>query len=532
VAVLQFAVADAGLTARRRSRSAGARPGPSGASPADAVLSLQRQVGNRAVTALLDRRKVVQRTCGCVGAGPCRCPTGDGDDRDGARTRPVVQRFGSDEHVRIGDEALPGRTVLVTGYGRMTHGEMIALGDFFGSLREIESLAAMGQWGKAQIDFALWKVNPRTGANATGRPNPGDATAEEAVMARYYRLAGRNQTHFSTGSAPGLSNREQYLEGHTAALRAAWFEGLSPLTVRPSNWQAQEAFAGHFLTDAFSAGHVRTPRGDIQRHWEALYPGFRQNLVRLIACHMAAYINERDNVGYVQTVGQLTDGIAERVAAQGGAKLSAFSIGDLISKVMHDADNAGLDVVSAQAPPGVGTVGADGRVHWRAVGDDHLFPSAANPAAAQTRQMVEEAVRRSYTEGEAAYRAGMTGGATLSSLTDPTRFSALGLLPQADAASTTNPTYDWRQPSIASLPASITTLLRAQFDPGHEVRDGLDSIPIPATTDVAGGVFTLHTGDAWNCFRGLLLADPLRTIIRIGNGDLCPPNNDNPCPVR
>ncbi len=514
--------------APRRESDPAWRPGsPMTAGPTTQRLlaGLQGTAGNTAVRRLVDPSvgdvPSVQRCgagCGCAGC-----------ERDGPApdTGPAaVQRFGSAEHVRIGNEAQPGRTVLLTGYGRITVGEMIALGDYFGSLTEMAALVgSMGGWGREQIDYALWKVNPVSPSNPTGRPQPAvSASAQEAVNGRYYRLAARNQTHFSTGSAPGQSNREQYVAGHTEAIRAAYFEGLSPLTVRPWNWQAQEAFAQHFLTDAFSGGHIRTPRGEIQRHWDSLYPGFRSNLIQMIACWMASYVNDRDNVGWVQTVDQLTEKIAADVSARGGEKLSSFSIGDLVSKVMHDADNAGLDVVSAQGPGGA----AGGPVRWRAVGDDLLFPANPDADATMTQRMVKEAVRLSFEEGNRAYSAGVSGGSGLAALTRPDAFRALPLIPTADPASTANPTYPWAAPSIRALPANIRGLIAAAFTPGHEIRNGLDSMDVPEITRRSG--FDLHTGDAWNCFKRALLADPLGMIARIGDGNVCPAGQNNPCP--
>jgi hypothetical protein len=431
----------------------------------------------------------------------------------------AVHRFGSAEHVRIGAEAAPGQDVLITSYGKISYGEMIALADYFGSVTEISTLAsAYGTWGREQIDYALWKVNP------AGRPRPSvSQSAVEAVDSRYYRLAARNETHFSTGSSPGRSNREQYVAGHADAIRGAYYEGLNPLVVRPWTWSAQEAFAAHFLTDAFSAGHVRTPRGEIQQHWEGLYPNFRDDLVRTIACHMAAYINDHDNVGYVATVGMLSDGIADHIRANAGPALAAFSIGDLISKVMHDADNAGLDVVSPQGPPGA----PPGPFRWRAVGDDFLFPSTANPDATRTAQMAVEATRLSYEEGSRAYTAGLTGSQTLSALMNPAGFRALALIPAVDPASTGNPVYPWRAGGIAALDPVLQGLLAGAFAPGKEVRNGLDHMAVPATIEKFG--FTLRTGDAWACFRGLLLADPFAMIVRIGNRHTCPAGENSPC---
>jgi len=296
--------------------------------------------------------------------------------------------------------------------------------------------------------------------------------------------------------------------------------------VRPWNWQAKEAFTAHFLTDAFSAGHVRTPRGEIQRHFESLYPNFRNDLVRSIACYMASYINDRDSIGWVATVDQLTDAIAVEIRAKGGAMLASFSIGDLISKVMHDADNAGLDVVSQQGPPGAGS----GPVRWRAVGDDFLFPPASNAAATRTQQMAREAARLSHEEGQRAYSAGLHGGGSLRSMVDPANFRALQLIPTVDPASTANPAYGWRVSSISALPANILALIAAAFSPGHEVRSGLDSMSttVPIVTQKYG--LDLHTRDAFNCFKSLLLANPISVITQISAGRTCPVGQNNPCP--
>lgn len=478
------------------------------------LLTLQRRAGNAVVS-----RLVLQR----CGERPCACPSTEKGLRGDQEQ--LVQRFGSSEHVRIGAEAVPGRTVLLTGFGHISYGEMIALGDYFGSLAEMNVLVSgLGAWGREQIEYALWKVNPISPTNSTGRPRPAvSPSAIEAVDARYYRLAARNETHFSTGSAAGRSNREQYIVGHTEAVRAAYFQGLNPLVVRPWTWDAQEAFAAHFLTDAFSAGHVRTPRGEIQRHWESLYPSFRQDLIRTIACYMAAYVNDHDNVGYVVTVDMLTDSIADYIRANSGPALAAFSIGDLISKVMHDADNAGLDVVSPRGPTGT----APGPYRWRAVGDDFLFPTVPNAAATQTARMAEEATKISYEEGRRAHSAGVSGNVTLTSLTNQSGFGALGLIPAVDPASLTNPVYPWRASSIAAIDPVLRGLINGAFIPGKEVRNGLDGMVVPSTTERYG--FTLHTAAAWDCFKGLLLANPFGMITRIGDHNTCPAGNNSPC---
>jgi hypothetical protein len=205
-----------------------------------------------------------------------------------------VQRFGSAEHVKIGDLAEPGQMDAISGYGTVRLGEMIAMaGDYFESLSQIEDLAKQGQFGKQQIDLVRWKVNNSAGP----KPNVGPGV-EEVVQTRYADLTTRNQTHLSTGGTPGNSNKERSIDLHTQAIQAAYLAGGltgGKTQAFPAHIpEALEGFAEHFLTDAFSAGHVRTPRGELQTYWNAKYPDFKTHLVEFISCNMATYIKDVD----------------------------------------------------------------------------------------------------------------------------------------------------------------------------------------------------------------------------------------------
>ncbi|TWJ02464.1 uncharacterized protein DUF4157 [Mucilaginibacter frigoritolerans] len=437
----------------------------------------------------------------------------------------TIRRFGSDEHRRMGDTAVGGN-VLVTAYGSFSFGEMIAMaGDYFESLEQIASLAESRiPSDKEQIDYVLWKVN-------STRPQPNvSQTAIDAVNERYNRLAARNESHFSTGSSPGNSNRERYIAGHTQAIQDAYMEGFNPLVVRRWTWEAREAFAQHYLTDAFSAGHVRTQRGSIQSYWNGMFPNFTDNMITMISCYMASHINERDAIGNIVTVDYLTGEIAPVVRAMGGSTLTSFSIGDLISKVLHDADNAGLDVVSPRGPAGTAT---GTPFKWRAVGDDHLFAPAgatASTAQQQTQQMMSEAMRLSHEEGAQARTAGTSSdGATRTRLLNQANFRALSLLPAEDTTSTTNPIYAWRAASLPALPTNIQALITAAFAPGAGVRSGLDALSAPCITSRMG--FDMHTGDAFTCFKRKLLGNVWGTILEIAAGTLCPPGQNDFCPT-
>lgn len=443
-------------------------------------------------------------------------------------TRARLRRFASTEHVEIGVRALPGQTATIFGYGPIPIGELIAIsGDYFESLQQIQDVAHQGASGRAEIDCARHKVT--VGGTCT------DPTAEAAVSSRYEGLAARNWTHFSTGSPSGQSNRDLYIDYHTRAIQSAWLAGMSPLTVQPAFPEALEGFGLHYLTDAFSAGHVRTPRADLRSHWNGIYPDFADHLITMIACYMASYLRDEEHL--TTPVGLLVSGvhigvydapgIEDAIRARAGTRLANFGIGDIISMAMHDADNAGLDVVSPGGPAGAPA----GPYHWRAIGDNQLFPpstggpatlTGATPApAGPTQTMVVEAVQRSFAEVRAARTAGSSSAPMPS--TAPASFTALQLVPQADAASTTNPTYGWRVPNIRALPALTQSIIAAEFNPGQQIANQL-------------GGFTMadcesqhHVGSAWRCFMRMLRANPFEMIARACEGTTCPPGNNNPC---
>ncbi len=437
----------------------------------------------------------------------------------------TIRRFGSDEHRKIGDMAVGG-DVLITRYGKFSFGEMVAMaGDYFESIEEVARLAESSiPSDKEQIDYVLWKVN-----STRAKPNVSQA-AIDAVNDRYNRLAANNETHFSTGSSPGNSNRERYIALHTKAIEQAYAEGSDPFTVRRWTWEAQEAFSQHFLSDAFSAGHVRTQRGNIQRYWSGQLPNFTDNMITMISCYMASHIHARDAIGNVTTVNYLTSQISPIVRAMGGSTLTSFSIGDLISKVLHDADNAGLDVVSPKGPAGTKSATP---FKWRAIGDDNLFApagTAASTAQQQTQQMLKEAMKTSNDEGHQAYQAGVSKDVSARiKLLNSANFAALQLIPAEDTTSATNPTYAWQAATLPALPTNIQTLITSAFAAGSAVRTGLDSLSAPCITTRLN--FDMHTGDAFTCFKQKLLGNVWGTILEIAAGTTCPPGQNDFCPT-
>lgn len=73
-------------------------------------------------------------------------------------------------------------------------------------------------------------------------------------LGRYLKLAANNADHFGEWALLA------YIAGHTAALQQAVMAGKNADGQQLELAYAMNAFADHFLTDLFSAGHVRVPR--------------------------------------------------------------------------------------------------------------------------------------------------------------------------------------------------------------------------------------------------------------------------------
>ncbi|WP_460154101.1 phospholipase [Pseudomonas sp. S2_B07] len=73
-------------------------------------------------------------------------------------------------------------------------------------------------------------------------------------LGRYLKLAANNTDHFAEGALAA------YIAGHTAAVQQAVLAKNSGDEKQLEIAYAMNAFADHYLTDLFSAGHLRVPR--------------------------------------------------------------------------------------------------------------------------------------------------------------------------------------------------------------------------------------------------------------------------------
>jgi len=112
----------------------------------------------------------------------------------------------------------------------------------------------------------------------------------------------------------------------------------------------REGAAEHFLTDAFSAGHIRTPRKSISDYWGARYPNFFKAFVKFMEDKVVeglegtanyfpgAFVPEGVRRGGIHIGPLQKDGAHQKIQAK-LASVPPITFGDLLGKIVHDVDN-------------------------------------------------------------------------------------------------------------------------------------------------------------------------------------------------
>jgi hypothetical protein len=461
------------------------------------------------------------------------------------------------EHRSIGDEATGGAVVEVGGDGpgqqlRLTFGDIVALsGDYFcpggssgarpsGGLFTLAPVAGHGGTRpntRDEIVCALKVmtvdevfVDPRfEPGGAFGHyeftPRADRSDVERRVRDRYLTLAASNDDHFvapgrsdaPTGSGSGAAGLA-YRDLHQLALDGA--SRLGRLGGDVSRAMAREAAAQHYLTDAFAAGHLRTPVADIRRYWHARYPEFWERLQRRVASDTAKALQE------VSALLRLVPRrlLHERTRSELTARTSQYpelSLGDLVARAFHDWDNShGLAVEGA------------GRVF----GDGHVDEGT-------TKELALAAVRAGVDDIELAFRLGaaganLHGGALYQEVRRGTgasgdAFRAEEWIPRVSEA---NAAQNWRaadveslwdSPMVGSAGATVGDAVADMLDPdGQFIRqleglgEGLAGSHGLLALPLLGGWLVGHCCRAYH--RGFvepLARDPQPVLLDLVHGD-------------
>lgn len=367
-------------------QSAGSTGGPSRVSHPDDAAEVQARQVARSVTAP-DRTVPLDLLAGTAGNRALARAVGP----------LTVRRFAGPEHEQLGNAT--GATIDLGGGIVLTWGEVVAIaGDEYGSVEELrQDLDSPG--GPARLRGRL------THDRVQG-PIPSVLPAEtEHSNARYVELAMNNVMHFSGGGTA----IQTWASHHESALVSAVLSGID---ADPAQWQqAQltEAFGQHFLTDSFSAGHVRTPRAEIIAWYQndfapkALGPFLthaRERVTRALTDDLGrqmlapnALVQAEFDAILGSVISLLEGEIRERF--QG---LFGLGISGAISGVLHDQDNERGLWVQSDAHP----------TPWMAFGDGNLGCSPTS------REQAELAVLTAREQLVAAQALGGTrrGGRT------------------------------------------------------------------------------------------------------------------------
>ncbi|MBB5788967.1 S8 family serine peptidase [Jiangella mangrovi] len=330
-------------------------------------------------------------------------PPGEAEGDTDAVDDGDLAEFSGREHRDITDNA-SGKELTSLTFGdppaQLTFGEVTALaGDYFATFEEMRDLSRTAA-GRIELAYARWHCLSlsRDGVAAPTK----DAAVIQSVTDRYLLLASRNISHFSGGGTAW----QAYTSWHAKALVDALDAGRTSDAALWRRALTKEAFGLHFLTDSFSAGHVRTPRAEIRDWYQQRFPDSGQRILQYLARFLFDRLDERQQLPQLAWwFGWVTRGVmVDRIRTLGGEAVANISLGDIVSLALHDVDNLGLDVVSDVDADGKPVAGGH---HWRAMGDGHL---GSNRFGIETRRMAVVAVIASLRELERVRGAGVKLG--------------------------------------------------------------------------------------------------------------------------
>lgn len=355
----------------------------------------------------------------------------------------AMQGFDNWEHKLLGDAAMGmGEMPCAPGALPLTYGDYVSLsGDYFTTRPDsppednLLVLAAIpspkpGRTPGTQDEViaALFVEQGSDFVDARFLPGgiwnfPISDEVKTRANERMNRLAVTNREHFSmpehgrTTYGVGESAGGSYRAMHETALWQAYCAARSEPSKRGSSLQSaiiQDACGAHFLTDAFSTGHMRTPRADLRSYWTGIYPRFRDALVYTLGTAIAERLHWNATVSNViglVIAPKLLRMIREPIWVASGvlgstirdtidSKVPAgFSFGDLLSKLLHDADNNnGLWVEN------------DMGNRWHATGDDHLIADPKSHRSDKDTshlELIGRAMKSGQAEIDMAFGLGM-----------------------------------------------------------------------------------------------------------------------------
>jgi outer membrane protein OmpA-like peptidoglycan-associated protein len=335
-------------------------PEPAPAPLTGGVVALQRTIGNPSTARVL----ALQRTIGNPSTARVLALQRTIGNRATAR---VLARWEGPEHQRIGDAT--GATIVLANGVQLTWGQVVAIaGDEYRSVEQLQH--------EADTAAGRRRLRARLVHDETATPLPAaleePTAAELADTSEFNDLVMHNVAHFAAGGTA----LESWRSSHTNALALAMHAGLNDSEEMWQSAQLNEAFGQHFLTDMFSAGHVRTPRVQIMdwyatdfgpRVERALIDNVRDRLARDLTAQLSAQLPLVPDALIQGAISTLISSVVAILRGRIHALMPTvwLAISGAISGTLHDVDNReGIIVASAAHPEG-----------WRTFGDAHLSES-------------------------------------------------------------------------------------------------------------------------------------------------------------
>ncbi|MEZ4364373.1 MAG: DUF4157 domain-containing protein [Kofleriaceae bacterium] len=395
-----------------------------------------------------------------------------GSSGGGAVQRKVVQKFEENEHKQMGDEGSGNAKIKLSPDLEVSFGDITAMaGDYFESAAQIKALAAKKGDGKnvpGTADEIIFVLRVHVQHRHSEEESFG-ADLRKAVKERFYRMASFNPTHFTNvdvgdekltheqraakrgADGKPVNNAGSYRENHIAAIKAAAIAGKAGGPRDEA--MLSESFASHYLTDAYSSGHVRTNRSAIESWWNARVPMFWTNIHWWMAEQIAKHINAnnwRGNLATVDYMWQEARGTIKQQLQDKGIPNMTF--GNVISGAVHDVDNA--DGVMVTIGDEVVKLFGDGKVLDANGKVQAAGVETGKKAAAGVKASVKD-IDDAYAKG----KAGMEPDAVVEALKlADGLFRAEQLWPKAlpDGAAGQGASPKWQQPTVDALLAEPT----------------------------------------------------------------------------
>lgn len=199
----------------------------------EAILDLQRVAGNAAVTHLIE-----------------------------SSFQPVfLQRYEAGEHAQFGAPKGKRERRLTINKVKLTYGEMIAMGDFFESPDDLKDFASkqpdkfkalLEQVRKEKQFFTSPESLPEGERHKVKDKVWQDILKDQPAGKQYLDMAAKNTSHFAPGPSPqhpDVDHKHEWWTHHLKAIGLAQSGHVDEAFI-------ENAFGDHFLTDAFSAGHM------------------------------------------------------------------------------------------------------------------------------------------------------------------------------------------------------------------------------------------------------------------------------------